>query len=88
MFCLYWRLTCLFLCCRQEEKGLAMAKSDSNLQIPLTNGNVIKIPLSSINITEEMNKTSIWRQLDSGSTQTQQQQPLTTLIQTPQGSIR
>lgn len=35
-----------------------------NLQIPLSNGNVIKIPIASINITEEMNRTSIWKQMN------------------------
>lgn len=35
-----------------------------NLQIPLSNGNIIKIPIASINITEEMNRTTIWKQMN------------------------
>ncbi|XP_066906807.1 electroneutral sodium bicarbonate exchanger 1 isoform X4 [Halyomorpha halys] len=39
---------------------------DDNLQIPLANGNIIRIPLASINISEEMNKTGIWKQVNNG----------------------
>ncbi|XP_073986853.1 na[+]-driven anion exchanger 1 isoform X4 [Rhodnius prolixus] len=39
-----------------------------NLQIPLANGNIIKIPLASINISEEMNKTGIWKQVNNEKT--------------------
>lgn len=39
------------------------------MQIPLANGNVIKIPLASINISEEMNKTGIWKQVNSGKSE-------------------
>ncbi|XP_065164800.1 sodium bicarbonate cotransporter 3 isoform X5 [Atheta coriaria] len=35
-----------------------------NLKIPLANGNVMNIPLSAINITEEVNKTGIWKQVN------------------------
>lgn len=34
---------------------------DGNIQIPLANGNIMKIPLTSINISEEVNKTGIWK---------------------------
>ncbi|XP_055680759.1 sodium-driven chloride bicarbonate exchanger isoform X2 [Lutzomyia longipalpis] len=45
--------------------------SDPNIQIPLANGNIMKIPISSINISEEVSKTSIWKQVnDAPSTQT------------------
>ncbi|XP_061385382.1 electroneutral sodium bicarbonate exchanger 1 isoform X5 [Danaus plexippus] len=36
-----------------------------NLQIPLINGNIMNIPLTSINISEEMNKTGIWKQVNN-----------------------
>ncbi|XP_069356592.1 electroneutral sodium bicarbonate exchanger 1 isoform X2 [Maniola hyperantus] len=36
-----------------------------NLQIPLINGNIMNIPLASINISEEMNKTGIWKQVNN-----------------------
>ncbi|XP_041988559.1 uncharacterized protein LOC121739964 [Aricia agestis] len=38
-----------------------------NLQIPLINGNIMNIPLTSINISEEMNKTGIWKQVNDGN---------------------
>lgn len=38
--------------------------SSGNLKIPLANGNVMNIPLSAINITEEVNKTGIWKQVN------------------------
>ncbi|XP_028163614.1 sodium bicarbonate cotransporter 3 isoform X4 [Ostrinia furnacalis] len=36
-----------------------------NLQIPLINGNIMNIPLASINISEEVNKTGIWKQVNN-----------------------
>ncbi len=33
------------------------ASASGNIVVPLANGNVMKIPLSSVNITEEVNKT-------------------------------
>lgn len=36
-----------------------------NLQIPLANGNIMKIPITSINISEEVNKTAIWKQVNN-----------------------
>ncbi|XP_047545004.1 electroneutral sodium bicarbonate exchanger 1 isoform X1 [Vanessa atalanta] len=38
-----------------------------NLQIPLINGNIMNIPLASINISEEVNKTGIWKQVNNGN---------------------
>ncbi|XP_013181490.1 PREDICTED: sodium bicarbonate cotransporter 3 isoform X2 [Papilio xuthus] len=38
-----------------------------NLQIPLINGNIMNIPLTSINISEEVNKTGIWKQVNSSN---------------------
>jgi len=35
-----------------------------NLQIPLANGNIMKIPLTSINISEEVNKSGVWKQVN------------------------
>ncbi|XP_034231560.1 sodium bicarbonate cotransporter 3 isoform X3 [Thrips palmi] len=43
---------------------------DENLQIPLANGNIMKIPLASINITEEVNKTGIWKQVNQANSPT------------------
>lgn len=53
-------LLALFSCFQK----LAIGES-GNLQIPLANGNVMKIPLSSVNITEEVNKTGIWKQVNT-----------------------
>ncbi|KAL1124567.1 hypothetical protein AAG570_001191 [Ranatra chinensis] len=54
----------------EDERELEMQEKDGpsydNLQIPLANGNIIKIPLASINISEEVNKTGIWKQVNSG----------------------
>ena len=36
-----------------------------NLTLPLPNGNVIKIPADAINISEEMNKSGVWKQVSS-----------------------
>ncbi|CAH1645128.1 unnamed protein product [Spodoptera littoralis] len=38
-----------------------------NLQIPLINGNIMNIPLTSINISEEVNKTGIWKQVNNSN---------------------
>ncbi|XP_021934526.1 sodium-driven chloride bicarbonate exchanger isoform X3 [Zootermopsis nevadensis] len=48
------------------EEGKADIDPTGNLQIPLANGNIIKIPLASINISEEVNKTGIWKQVNEG----------------------
>lgn len=42
---------------------------EENLQIPLANGNIMKIPLTSINISEEVPKTGIWKQVNSNKTE-------------------
>jgi sodium bicarbonate transporter 10 len=53
----------------ETEVGKTLAIGESgNLQIPLANGNVMKIPLSSVNITEEVNKTGIWKQVNNVNT--------------------
>ncbi|KAJ2944546.1 hypothetical protein O0L34_g3894 [Tuta absoluta] len=38
---------------------------EENLQIPLINGNIMNIPLASINISEEVNKSGVWKQVNS-----------------------
>ncbi|XP_058802659.1 electroneutral sodium bicarbonate exchanger 1 isoform X2 [Phymastichus coffea] len=47
-------------------------ESSGNLQIPLANGNIMKIPLTSINISEEVNKTGIWQQVNEGNEKSKQ----------------
>lgn len=34
------------------------------MTIPLANGNVMKVPLNPINISEEMNKSGIWKDIN------------------------
>ncbi|KAL2712575.1 electroneutral sodium bicarbonate exchanger 1 isoform X1 [Vespula squamosa] len=38
-----------------------------NIQISLANGNIMKIPLASINISEEVNKSGIWQQVNESN---------------------
>ncbi|KAL7302224.1 hypothetical protein TKK_0004899 [Trichogramma kaykai] len=52
-----------------ESLGFASA---GNLQIPLVNGNIMKIPLTSINISEEVNKTGIWQQVNEENDKSKQ----------------
>lgn len=47
------------------EKSLEYQDSEGKIAIPLSNGNVMKIPLASINITEEVNKSGIWQQVNA-----------------------
>jgi hypothetical protein len=47
------------------QKKLGANTSSGNFTIPLANGNVMKIPLSSVNITEEVNKTGIWKSVNN-----------------------
>lgn len=55
----------------QEEKPIDFPPSSGNLQIPLVNGNIMKIPLSSINISEEVNRTGIWKQVNNENGKTE-----------------
>ncbi|ODN05552.1 Sodium-driven chloride bicarbonate exchanger [Orchesella cincta] len=48
----------------EHHEKLAIGES-GNLAIPLANGNVMKIPLSSVNITEEVNKTGMWKTVNN-----------------------
>lgn len=51
-------------------------EQSANLRISLANGNVMKIPLTKINITEEVNKTGIWKQVnDLNSTNEKTKEP-------------
>ncbi|KAJ9596825.1 hypothetical protein L9F63_012158, partial [Diploptera punctata] len=51
---------------RRQLEGEEGKTDFGNLQIPLANGNIMKIPLASINISEEVNKTGIWKQVNEG----------------------
>ncbi|KAK9754989.1 Band 3 cytoplasmic domain [Popillia japonica] len=49
-----------------EAKPLQV-ESSGNLKISLANGNIMNIPLSAINISEEVNKTGIWKQVNENN---------------------
>ena len=34
------------------------------MTIPLANGNVMKVPMNAINISEEMNKSGMWKDIN------------------------
>lgn len=43
-----------------------------NIHISLANGNIMKIPLTRVNISEEVNKTGIWQQVNEGNEKSKQ----------------
>ncbi|XP_045469812.1 sodium-driven chloride bicarbonate exchanger isoform X4 [Harmonia axyridis] len=53
---------------KNEKSPLDMEPS-GNLKIALANGNVMNIPLSAVNISEEVNKTAIWKQVNDNISQ-------------------
>ncbi|KAG7201565.1 hypothetical protein KM043_004313 [Ampulex compressa] len=56
-----------------EEQNESVGFGDSgNIQISLANGNIMKIPLASINISEEVNKTGIWQQVNENNEKSKQ----------------
>ncbi|XP_076391836.1 na[+]-driven anion exchanger 1 isoform X3 [Megachile rotundata] len=62
-----------------EEQNESMGYGPSgNIQISLANGNVMKIPMTSINISEEVNKTGIWQQVNEGNEKTKQAKLIST----------
>ncbi|CAG7716785.1 unnamed protein product [Allacma fusca] len=51
----------------ENETTLTIGES-GNFKIPLSNGNVMKIPLSAVNITEEVNKNGSWKPVKNSNT--------------------
>ncbi|XP_074042921.1 na[+]-driven anion exchanger 1 isoform X2 [Leptinotarsa decemlineata] len=49
---------------KTEGNPLKLGNNAGNLKIPLANGNVMNIPLSAINISEEVDKTGIWQHVN------------------------
>ncbi|XP_050700901.1 electrogenic sodium bicarbonate cotransporter 1-like isoform X5 [Eriocheir sinensis] len=47
-----------------EEGKLGKETSEGIMTIPLANGNVMKVPLNPINISEEMNKSGVWQDIN------------------------
>ncbi|XP_050448376.1 electroneutral sodium bicarbonate exchanger 1 isoform X6 [Cataglyphis hispanica] len=59
-----------------EDPTETMGYGPGNIQISLANGNIMKIPLASINISEEVNKTGIWQQVNEGNEKSKQSKSL------------
>ncbi|XP_012055656.1 PREDICTED: electroneutral sodium bicarbonate exchanger 1 isoform X2 [Atta cephalotes] len=60
----------------EEHNEMGYGPPAGNIQISLANGNIMKIPLASINISEEVNKTGIWQQVNEGNEKTKQSKSL------------
>ncbi|KAG6799154.1 sodium-driven chloride bicarbonate exchanger-like isoform X17 [Apis mellifera caucasica] len=56
----------LFFPSKEQNESIGYGPS-GNIQISLANGNIMKIPMASINISEEVNKTGIWQQVNEGN---------------------
>jgi len=53
-----------------EMKKGSLRYTNSGIEVPMANGNVIKIPCnndSDINISEEMNRSGVWKSLEGAS---------------------
>ncbi|XP_042866238.1 sodium-driven chloride bicarbonate exchanger-like isoform X4 [Penaeus japonicus] len=48
----------------EEDKKDAVHSSEGVMTIPLANGNVMKVPMNPINISEEMNKSGVWMDIN------------------------
>lgn len=44
--------------------SLKVHSSEGMMTIPLANGNVMKVPMNPINISEEMNKSGVWMDIN------------------------
>ncbi|XP_076659018.1 na[+]-driven anion exchanger 1 isoform X6 [Halictus rubicundus] len=51
----------------EQNESTGYGTTPGNIQISLANGNIMKIPVTSINISEEVNKTGIWQQVNEGN---------------------
>lgn len=59
-----WQIIILNIFFKKSEKTPLDLEPGGNLKISLANGNVMNIPLSAVNISEEVNKTAIWKQVN------------------------
>lgn len=54
-----------------KERRASLRYTNSGLEVPLANGNVVKIPMQSdlpdINISEEVNRSGVWKSLENNS---------------------
>ncbi len=57
------------------KRRASLRYTESSIEVPMANGNVMKIPIadSDINISEEMNKSGVWKSLEGSSTNIEQQ---------------
>jgi len=70
-------------CSNSDRRSIPQEHTDTmgygppeNIQISLANGNIMKIPLASINISEEVNKTGIWQQVNESNEKSKQSKSL------------
>lgn len=56
-----------------EEQKQGLRYTSSSIEVPMANGNIMKIPVSQdgndINISEEMNRSGVWKSLEAGNAQ-------------------
>ena len=57
------------------KRRASLRYTESSIEVPMANGNVMKIPMdgqqsfnSDINISEEMNRSGVWKSLEGSST--------------------
>ena len=50
---------------RDADLGNWRMRPSGNLSLPFPKRNVVKIPADAINISEEMNKSGVWKQVSS-----------------------
>ncbi|XP_060517563.1 sodium bicarbonate cotransporter 3 [Cylas formicarius] len=50
-----------------DQPQMELGNLEKSLKIPLINGNVMNIPISAINISEEVDKTGIWKQVNENN---------------------
>jgi hypothetical protein len=55
----------------EDGPGGSIKYTESGVEVPLANGNVVKIPviqdLPEINISEELNKSGVWKNVEANS---------------------
>ncbi|XP_076044221.1 na[+]-driven anion exchanger 1 isoform X4 [Oratosquilla oratoria] len=52
---------------KEEEEIEKMSTHEGMMTIPLASGNVMKVPMNAINISEEVNKSGIWKDINHSS---------------------
>jgi hypothetical protein len=57
----------------EEKHQPGLRYTNTSIEVPMANGNIMKIPVSKdgseINISEEMNRSGVWKSLEAGNVQ-------------------